>query len=187
MQHLALGEEKREIRGDGDTKFRIEIAFRNDETPTHVTGIAGLRVGEELPSHRRLRAVCGDKKIGLDPGSVAEDGRNARGRRLDAHELQPRPIAIRRKSVLERPVKSAPGGGEARRGDLQAVGDPTALVDADIRAGLDRMGVRASWLLMAAPRPARSLALRSQTMTFQPMRRRRLAANSPASEPPMTK
>src|SRR6185437_5327927 len=55
MQHLALGEEKREIRGDGDTKFRIEIAFRNDETPTHVTGIAGLRVGEELPSHRRLR------------------------------------------------------------------------------------------------------------------------------------
>src|SRR5262249_39733854 len=42
-------------------------------------------------------------------------------------------------------------------------------------------------VLSPAPRPVRSSGLRSKTTAFQPALRRRSAANSPPSEPPMTR
>src|SRR5262249_54692906 len=43
------------------------------------------------------------------------------------------------------------------------------------------------WVLRPAPRPVRSSGLRSKTVTSQPTERSRCAANSPPSEPPITR
>src|SRR6266542_5964291 len=49
-----------------------------------------------------------------------------------------------------------------------------------------RMSMSWGWVLRPAPRPARSAGLRSKMTTSQPALRRRCAANSPPSEPPIT-
>src|SRR5262249_29953216 len=48
-----------------------------------------------------------------------------------------------------------------------------------------RMSMSCGWVLMPAPRPVRSSALRSNTVTSQPTSRRRCAASNPPSEPPI--
>src|SRR5262249_5066979 len=50
-----------------------------------------------------------------------------------------------------------------------------------------RMSMSCGCVLRPAPRPVRSSALRSKTTASQPTLRRRRAANSPPSEPPITR
>src|SRR5262245_25168869 len=50
-----------------------------------------------------------------------------------------------------------------------------------------KMSMSCGCVLRPAPRPARSSGLRSKTTASQPTLRRRRAANSPPSEPPITR
>jgi hypothetical protein len=66
-QHLALRKAEHDMAADRFEGTARQVALCNQAAPRDVIGEARLHVGQELPAHRRERAVGGDEEVGLFP------------------------------------------------------------------------------------------------------------------------